>query len=110
MEPFLKSYYEKFMHKSIDSYQFKDYFLAYFKDCQAVNSIDWDQWFNAPGMPKYKPKFDDSLAKVCNALEHRWTNWDDSGASTFSKSDMEKFSTGQKIEFLSLLLQGKPLR
>ena len=29
-----------------------------------MESIDWDTWFKTPGMPKYKPNYDDSLAKV----------------------------------------------
>ena len=38
--------------------------LDYFKDEPKMSEIDWDQWFNTPGMPKYKPNYDDSLAKV----------------------------------------------
>ena len=63
MEPFLKSYYDLFKYQSIDSFQFKDYFLSYFKD-KDLSAIEWDKWFNQPGMPIYKPKFDESLAKV----------------------------------------------
>ena len=63
MEPFLKSYYDHFKYQSIDSFQFKDYFLDYFKD-KDLSAIEWDKWFNQPGMPIYKPKFDESLAKV----------------------------------------------
>ena len=62
-EPFLRAYYEKFKYQSIDSYQFKEFFLDYFKD-KDTSSINWDQWFYTPGMPKYKPNFDESLAKV----------------------------------------------
>jgi leukotriene-A4 hydrolase len=62
-EPFLRAYYEKFKYQSIDSYQFKQFFLDYFKD-KDLSGINWDQWFNDPGMPKYKPNFDESLAKV----------------------------------------------
>ena len=62
-EPFLRAYYENFKYKSIDSYQFKEFFLDYFKD-KDTSGINWDQWFYTPGMPKYKPKFDESLAKV----------------------------------------------
>ena len=62
-EPFLRAYYENFKYKSIDSYQFKEFFLDYFKD-KDTSGINWDQWFYTPGMPKYKPNFDESLAKV----------------------------------------------
>ncbi len=63
MEPFLKSYYDHFKFQSIDSYQFKDYFLGYFKD-QDLSDIDWETWFKAPGMPISKPKFDTTLAEA----------------------------------------------
>ena len=62
-EPFLRAYYENFKYQSIDSYQFKEFFLNYFNS-NDLSSIDWEQWFNLPGMPKYKPNFDESLAKV----------------------------------------------
>ena len=55
-EPFLRAYYKKFSHRSIDSEAFKAYFLEYFASNEAVKAIDWDTWFNAPGMPPYKPK------------------------------------------------------
>ena len=32
MEPFLKSYYDHFKYKSIDSEEFKAFFLDYFKN------------------------------------------------------------------------------
>ena len=67
-EPFLRAYYEKFKYQSIDSYQFKEFFLDYFKD-KDTSSINWDQWFYTPGMPKYKPNFDESLAKVSHWIE-----------------------------------------
>ena len=55
-EPFLKAYYSKFAYKSIDSSQFKDYFLDYFTDVEAVKKIDWDTWLHGTGMPIYKPR------------------------------------------------------
>ena len=64
MENFLKSYYDHFKYKSIDSDQFKEYFLNYFKESDNLDQIDWESWFYKPGMPIYKPKYDDSLAKV----------------------------------------------
>ena len=33
-----------------------------------VNAIDWNGWFNNPGMPPYKPEYDDTLAVACKAL------------------------------------------
>ena len=63
-EPFLKVYYDHFKYQSIDTYQFQKFFLDYFKDNSGIVDIDWDTWFKAPGMPKVKPVYDDSLARV----------------------------------------------
>lgn len=63
-EPFLRAYYDKFKYESIDSFEFKAFFLDYFKDTPAIAQIKWDDWFYLPGMPTYKPNYDDSLAKV----------------------------------------------
>jgi len=107
-EPFLKSYYKKFAYQSIDSYMFKSYFLDHFSGVEAVKSIDWDTWFNKPGMPIYKPKFDDSLAKESWALAEKWQNWDVSTPSPFG-NEFENFSPTQKQEFLGTLINGSPL-
>ena len=104
-EPFLKSYYEKFKYESIDSFQFKAFFLDAFKNVDKIKEIDWDSWFYKPGMPISKPDYDDSLAKVCKALKDKWVNSEDG----FAKSDIAGFSAGQTIEFLSLMLEEEPL-
>ncbi len=63
-EPFLKKYYNHFKYQSIDSYDFKKFFLDHFDKEPKVAEIDWDTWYKAPGMPKILPNYDDSLAKV----------------------------------------------
>ena len=75
-----------------------------------MSEIQWDAWFNSPGMPIYKPTYDESLAKVCQELKDKWVNWDESTQSPFAPVDISGFSSGQKIEFLALLLTEKPLR
>jgi len=111
-EPFLKSYYAKFAYKSIDSFQFKDYFLEYFKDEDKVKSIDWETWLHTPGMPIYKPSFDDSLAKSCRELAAAWQALDLAPEAitpeTFQQN-FNEFSTDQKTEFFWALLSGPTL-
>ena len=108
MEPFLKFYYKKFAYKSINSNTFKETFLEFFKDNDAVKDVDWDTWFNKPGMPLYKPKFDDSLATVCWDLAKKWQEWDPSTPADFGDA-FDKFSPEQKQEFLGTLINDKPL-
>ena len=57
-EPFLKSYYNNFAYKSIDSDQFKDFFLEKFSSLEVVKEIDWETWLQKPGMPIYKVNLD----------------------------------------------------
>ena len=57
-EPFLKSYYNNFAYKSIDSDQFMAFFLEKFSTVEAVKQIDWDTWLHTPGMPIYKVQYD----------------------------------------------------
>ena len=109
-EPFLKSYYDKFKYQSITSEDFKQFFLEYFAGEPSLNEIQWDAWFNTPGMPLYKPDYDASLAKVCKDLVDKWVQWNENTEAPFTPDDMKNFSSGQKIEFLSLLLIEEPLR
>ena len=108
MEPFLKSYYDHFKYQSIDSIQFKEYFLNYFKD-KDLSVTDWEKWYKTPGMPLQKPKFDDSLAKVCLDLKQKWLDWNPSTPCPFKPEDLSSFSASQKIEFLGELLEEQPL-
>ncbi len=127
-EPFLRSYYDTFKHKSIDSLQFKDFFLEHFKEAEEVGPIDWDTWLNLPGMPKYQVSYDQSLSKVrnelffqeencnnvrvfqvCTALKEKWLSWNAERPQDFPKSEFDDLSTAQKVEFLRLLLEEEPL-
>jgi len=109
-EPFLKSYYEKFAFKSIDSVQFKAYFLEKFGALENVKGIDWDTWLYSPGMPPVKPDFITSLAEACWDLAKAWQGWK---PSSIQPSDLPhnflSFSTDQKIEFLMVLTKGASL-
>ena len=106
-EPFLKSYYAHFAYKSIDTKQFKAFFLQQFGSMDAVATIDWDTWLYTPGMPPYKPNFDDSLAVACWDLAKAWQTWDCPAQPqpTFQE-DFPKFSAKQKVEFFLTLMNG----
>jgi len=107
-EPFLKLYYKKFSYQSIESDTFKAFFLDHFSNVEAIKTIDWDTWFNKPGMPIYKPNFDESLAKACWELAEKWQSWDTNSPAPFEK-EFENFSPSQKQEFLGTLLNGASL-
>ena len=105
-EPFLKSYYEKFAFKSIDSDQFKAYFLEKFNKLENVKGIDWETWLYSPGMPPVKPDFITSLAEACWELAEAWQAWKPSNQPPDLPHDFLLFSTDQKIEFLMVLTKG----
>ena len=43
-------------------------------------------------------------------MKDKWVQWNGEGASPFTAADIKEFSSGQTIEFLSLLLLEEPLR
>jgi len=107
-EPFLRSYYTKFAYKSIDSEQFKAFFLEQLGSVAAVAEVDWQAWLHAPGMPIYKPAFDDSLARQAWELAAAWQAWDPATPAVFIQ-DFAAFSAKQQAEFLWTLLKAAPL-
>ena len=108
MEPFLRFYYKKFAFKTLNSTTFQETFLEYFKDNEGLNDIDWDTWLYKPGMPIWKPDFDESLAQDCWDLAREWQEWDPSTPISFSKN-FSDFTPQQQEEFLGTLKNGDPL-
>jgi leukotriene-A4 hydrolase len=106
-EPFLQAYVKKFAHSTLTSEEFKDFFLQYFNelpgfDASKLDAIDWDAWFNSPGLPPVDivSKFDDSLAVQSNELAKKWALSD---APEGNESDIQGWSTPQLVAFLEKL-------
>jgi len=108
-EPFLRSYYDKFKYQSITTDVFKEYFLEYFSSCERTSEVDWKTWLYSPGMPIYKPQFDQSLAVACHELAKRWQSWDASTDCPFNGDEIKQFLGVQVQEFLNSLMSGPPL-
>ena len=70
--PFVLAYMKEFAHRTLTSYDFKDFYLNFFKGNAGVADIDWDTWLLKPGMPPCDNVFDDSLEKACVALVDKW--------------------------------------
>ncbi|EFN66270.1 Leukotriene A-4 hydrolase [Camponotus floridanus] len=103
-EPFLKSYLNTYKYKSIKTDIWKDYLYQYFsEEVKLLNSVDWDTWLYKPGMPPVIPDYDKTLTNACTELAKRWIQWDESTVSPFTKLDIESFSPGQKVTFLTNL-------
>lgn len=72
-DPFIPYYFGKFKKCSLDTYQFRDTLYEFFADKKDIlDTVDWDTWFYAPGMPPVKLNFDTSLADVCYKLADKW--------------------------------------
>eukprot|EP00899_Mesostigma_viride_P027826 jgi/Mesvir1/8228/Mv12513-RA.2 len=109
-DPFFKAYVQHFKYQSIDSEDFKAYFLQYFADqTDKLAAIEWERWFVSPGMPLVENQYDTSLADASQALARRWV---EEGAEGASADDVAGWSAQQVIAFLQqlqLLTQEKPL-
>eukprot|EP01087_Luapelamoeba_hula_P010470 TRINITY_DN2774_c0_g3_i1.p1 TRINITY_DN2774_c0_g3~~TRINITY_DN2774_c0_g3_i1.p1 ORF type:complete len:450 (+),score=69.22 TRINITY_DN2774_c0_g3_i1:816-2165(+) len=102
-EPFFKKYLENFSGKTLDSAEFKEFFLNYFNSLNAfevskLSEIDWDSWFNKPGLPPVDmlSLFDTTLAAESFALANKWKAND----SSVSPDDLKSWSSHQVVHFL----------
>lgn len=99
-DPFIPYYFNKFKYKSLDSYQFKETLYEFFTSKKDIlDSIDWDTWFNKPGLPP-KPKFDTTLVDEIYSLVNKWISADSNDLSKFSHKDIESWTTTQYQVFL----------
>ena len=102
--PFLRAYLEKFAFKSLVTSEFRAYFEEYFADQSSkLAEIDWKTWLNKPGMPDYKPNFDQTLVTACSDLSKKWQDAADSDSMEHTKAAFEAFSTDQKVYFLDMI-------
>ena len=96
---YIPHYFTTFARKSLDSYDFKANLLSFFDldttASKALNDVDWDSWFYAPGLPP-KPDFDTSLVDVCYHLASKWE------AHEFqpNQEDIDGWSANQVVVFL----------
>ena len=65
-----------------------------FKDVkqEVLNSIEWDRWFNEPGMPIVQNKFDRSLAEQYESLASKWK---EDGGATATENDIKGWDPKQ---------------
>lgn len=76
MNPYLRAHCEKYAHTTVNSLQFREFFMSYMRDVAKVPEatlaqIDWDRWYFTPGMPPVSNAFDQSLIKGSEDLAAR---------------------------------------
>ena len=106
---YIPHYFTTFARKSLDSYDFKANLLSFFdsdtKASKALNDVDWDSWFYAPGLPQ-KPDFDTSLVDVCYLLASEW----ETDEFRPKQEDIDGWSANQVVVFLDTVQAfAKPL-
>ncbi|CAB4380433.1 unnamed protein product [Rhizophagus irregularis] len=115
-EPYMKAHVKEFAGKSITTDEWKNFLYSFMEKNfgsekkDTLDTIDWKGWLNSPGMPPVKNEFDQTLAKACNELAKRWNSANSKGQfEEFSTSDIENFTSEQKIVFLERILEYQPL-
>jgi len=101
-EKFLHSYINTFRYQSITTEDFKQHFLKFFTplvDASVLNKIEWDVWFNKPGMPPVELHFDESLSNASQQLCDTWLK----GGANATKDDIKGWHTDQIVVFLDKL-------
>ncbi|EGF79700.1 hypothetical protein BATDEDRAFT_19784 [Batrachochytrium dendrobatidis JAM81] len=109
-EPYVKAHVEKFSHKSITTADFHKFLFEYFGKVEngsklsVLHAVDWDSWFNKPGMPVVENEFDASLAHACEDLAKRWNLSRKESDPKFDAAEFSKLDSNQKVMFLKKLL------
>ena len=106
---YIPHYFTTFARRSLDSYEFKANLLSFFASdstaSNALNGVDWDSWFYAPGLPP-KPNFDTSLVDVCYNLASQW----ETREFEPKQEDIKGWSANQVVVFLDTVQAfSKPL-
>lgn len=96
-----------FKGKSLDSYEFKATLLDFYANdptaSKLLDSVDWDTWFYAPGLPP-RPDFDSSLVDIVYELAKKWESLPSSDFTPTAK-DVEGLTANQFIVFLERVIQ-----
>lgn len=103
MEPFLRSYFDEYKFKSVDTDTFKNYFENYFSDKKEISSIDWQSWLHSPGLVPVVLEYDATMAGICNEILEKFLSWNSEEPCSVTTEDKESLSTYQIIYILQQL-------
>ena len=124
MDAFFLSYFQKFKYKSIDLFDFKNYFEEFCRDKgvseEKLSSIDWNTWIYGAGpcpVPNdlnntYLSQVEKSLEKFLNEelddeLANNFTNWMHTSKTVFflKLENRGEFLTEKQHQFLTNRLE-----
>ena len=100
-------YIQKFAYESLTSDEWKEFLYSHFSDEKHIlDTVDWETWFYAAGMPPVKGEYDTSLQDVCTDLAQKWIS---GKIDNVENGDVQELSSSQIQEFLDQLLASEPL-
>ena len=102
MNPFLHAYCRRFAFSTVTSQAFQQFFNEYFKgkvSDEKLQSIDWEGWLHAPGLPP-DPHFDRTLVNEAEQLAKRWVEEGESKKVQAEHADLSKWDSDQVVMFL----------
>ena len=123
MKEFFKNYFIHFKYKSLDFYDFKNYFLSFCEEKRIsndiLNQIYWDKWIYTPGRcpfendfsNKYKTELDEALEKFTkgelDVLKDKIKKWNHTSKTVFMNAleQREEFLTEQQHDFITNTLK-----
>ena len=123
MKEFFKNYFIHFKYKSLDFYDFKNYFLSFCEEKgisnDILNQIYWDKWIYTPGRcpfendfsNKYKTELDEALEKFTkgelDVLKDKIKKWNHTSKTVFMNAleQREEFLTEQQHDFITNTLK-----
>jgi hypothetical protein len=108
-EAYLKVHVSLFAHKSIKTMDFVDAFMAFCRDqgngldTLVAEKVDWQKWFNSPGMPPIIPTYDKSLLLACESAHKAFMS--DIMSTKEVNLNSDGWTAKQKVIFLEKMLE-----
>ena len=104
-DKFIKAYIEKYRYKCLDSDEFKEYFMGYFKENESAKSIDWELWLRGKGMAPKLRKVESKMINDAQNLVKKWSQIDEDTEFKANSDDIKGWSNDQLTMFLDDLLK-----
>ena len=122
MHEFFKSYFDHFKYKSVNVFDFKEYFLNFTSDLvdnETLESIKWQEWIFEPGdcpVPNnFSNKYDDELKKTMDrfikedfeGLDEQFKSMSSTAKTVFflRLEERDEFLTDKQHEFITNTLK-----
>jgi len=102
----LNAFYSANLRGTISSQKMQEHFLQYFTpkvDPEKLKSIDWNTWFNSPGLPSFDPSSSlvNSYSESADKVIQKWADSKDGGDLT--PGDIATFKPSQVMYCLDVI-------